>query len=206
VRGWGRGAWPKEGERRREKKGMKKKRRREKRKRGNKEREGKEKEKGFRKLWEILGKFRREGKGILVGFFPGSNTSRADAVSTVTLVGWPYRRGLGIPSKVADSGAAAVVCDMTQRAVVVRVMEGGMGGASGVRGTRAEGRGEGKDDWGFGETIELSGKVLKNTRDLAGDLLGVKTWALQGRHKVVVITGGLVIGREKMWQRSLNCC
>jgi hypothetical protein len=108
VRGWGRGARPKEGERRREKKGRKKKKRRVKRKRENKEREGKEKEKekGFRKLWEILGKFRREGKGILVGFFPGSSTSRADAVSTVMLVGWWYRRGLGIPSKVADSGAA----------------------------------------------------------------------------------------------------
>jgi hypothetical protein len=105
VRGWGRGARPKEGERRREKKGRKKKRRREKRKRENKEREGKEKEKRFRKLWEILGKFRREGKGILVGFFPGSSTSWADAVSTVTQVEWQYRRGLGIPSKVADNVA-----------------------------------------------------------------------------------------------------
>jgi hypothetical protein len=53
------------------------------------------------------------------------------------------------------------------------------GGAGGVHGTRAEGRGEGKDDRGFGETIELNGKVLKNTRDLAGDLLGVKMRALQ---------------------------
>jgi hypothetical protein len=76
------------------KKGRKKKRRWEKRKRGNKEREVKGKEKGFRKLWEILGKFRREGKGILVGFFPGSSTSWADAVSTVTWVGWRDRRGL----------------------------------------------------------------------------------------------------------------
>jgi hypothetical protein len=38
---------------------------------------------------------------------------------------------------------------------------GGMGGAGGIRGTRAEGRREGKDDWGFGEMTELSGKVLK---------------------------------------------
>jgi hypothetical protein len=35
------------------------------------------------------------------------------------------------------------------------------GGAGGIRGTRAEGRREGKDDRGFTEIIELSGKVLK---------------------------------------------
>jgi hypothetical protein len=35
------------------------------------------------------------------------------------------------------------------------------GGAGGTRGTRAEGRREGKDDQGFNEIIELSGKVLK---------------------------------------------
>jgi hypothetical protein len=35
------------------------------------------------------------------------------------------------------------------------------GGASVIRGTRAEGRREGKDDWGFKEIIELSEKVLK---------------------------------------------
>jgi hypothetical protein len=36
-----------------------------------------------------------------------------------------------------------------------------VGGAGGIRGMRAEGRREGKDDQGFKETIELSGKVLK---------------------------------------------
>jgi hypothetical protein len=35
------------------------------------------------------------------------------------------------------------------------------GGAGGIRGTRAEGRREGKDDRDFGETIELSGRILK---------------------------------------------
>jgi hypothetical protein len=114
-----------------------------------------------------------------VGFFPGLSTSQVDAVSTVARVGWRNRRGLGIPGKVADSSTAAVLCDTTRRAVVARVMAGGMGSAGGIRGTRAEGRGQGKDDRGFGETIELSGKVLKNTHDLAGDLLGVKTRALQ---------------------------
>jgi hypothetical protein len=62
-------------------------------------------------------------------------------VLTVTRVGWRDRRGLGIPGEVADSGAAAVLCDTAWWAVVVRVMEGGMGGAGGIRGTRAEGRG-----------------------------------------------------------------
>jgi hypothetical protein len=55
----------------------------------------------------------------------------------------------GIPGEVADSGAGAAVA----RAVV--------GGAGGIRDTRAEGRREGKDDWGFKEIIELSGKVFK---------------------------------------------
>jgi hypothetical protein len=36
-----------------------------------------------------------------------------------------------------------------------------VGGAGGIRGTRVEGRREEKDDWGFKEIIELSGKVLK---------------------------------------------
>jgi hypothetical protein len=36
-----------------------------------------------------------------------------------------------------------------------------VGGASGIRGTRAEGRREGKDDRGFKELMELSEKVLK---------------------------------------------
>jgi hypothetical protein len=36
-----------------------------------------------------------------------------------------------------------------------------MGGAGGIRGTRTEGRREGKVDRGFGETIELSGRSLK---------------------------------------------
>jgi hypothetical protein len=36
-----------------------------------------------------------------------------------------------------------------------------VGGAGEIRGTRAEGRRERKDDWGFKEIIELSGKVLK---------------------------------------------
>jgi hypothetical protein len=36
-----------------------------------------------------------------------------------------------------------------------------VGGAGRIRGTRAEGRREGKDDRGFKEIIELSGKVLK---------------------------------------------
>jgi hypothetical protein len=35
------------------------------------------------------------------------------------------------------------------------------GRASGIRGTRAEGRREGRDDRGFREVTELSGKVLK---------------------------------------------
>jgi hypothetical protein len=35
------------------------------------------------------------------------------------------------------------------------------GGAGGIRGTRTEGRREGKDDRGFKEINELSGKVLK---------------------------------------------
>jgi hypothetical protein len=35
------------------------------------------------------------------------------------------------------------------------------GSAGGIRGTHAEGRREGKDDRGFTEIIELSGKVLK---------------------------------------------
>jgi hypothetical protein len=35
------------------------------------------------------------------------------------------------------------------------------GGAGGIHGTHAEGRREGKDDRGFKEIIELSGKVLK---------------------------------------------
>jgi hypothetical protein len=61
-------------------------------------------------------------------------------------------------------------------------MAGGVGGPGGIRGTRAGGRGQGKYDRGFGETIELSGKVLKNTHDLASDLLGVKTRALQTPH------------------------
>jgi hypothetical protein len=48
------------------------------------------------------------------------------------------------------------------------------GGAGGIHGTHAEeGRG-GKDDWDFGEMIELSGRVFENTRDLAGDLLRAK--------------------------------
>jgi hypothetical protein len=37
----------------------------------------------------------------------------------------------------------------------------GAGGAGVIRGTRAEGRRERKDDWGFTEIIELSRKVLK---------------------------------------------
>jgi hypothetical protein len=49
-----------------------------------------------------------------VGFFPGSSTSRADAVSTVTRVGWRDRRGLGIPGEVADSGAVAVLGGTTR--------------------------------------------------------------------------------------------
>jgi hypothetical protein len=36
-----------------------------------------------------------------------------------------------------------------------------VGGAGRIRGTRAEGSREGKDDQGFKEIIELSGKVLK---------------------------------------------
>jgi hypothetical protein len=40
-------------------------------------------------------------------------------------------------------------------------MAGGVGGAGGIYGTRTEGRREGKDDRGFGETIELSGRILK---------------------------------------------
>jgi hypothetical protein len=36
-----------------------------------------------------------------------------------------------------------------------------VGGAGGIRGTRTEGRRERKDDRGFTEIIELSGKVLK---------------------------------------------
>jgi hypothetical protein len=35
------------------------------------------------------------------------------------------------------------------------------GRAGGLRGTRAEGKREGKDDRGFKEIIELNGKVLK---------------------------------------------
>jgi hypothetical protein len=35
------------------------------------------------------------------------------------------------------------------------------GGADQIYGTRAEGRREGKDDRDSGETIELSGKILK---------------------------------------------
>jgi hypothetical protein len=35
------------------------------------------------------------------------------------------------------------------------------GGSGGIRGTHAEGRREGKDDRDFGETIELSGRILK---------------------------------------------
>jgi hypothetical protein len=35
------------------------------------------------------------------------------------------------------------------------------GGAGGIRGTRAEGRREGKDDRGFKGIVELSGKFLK---------------------------------------------
>jgi hypothetical protein len=62
---------------------------------------------------------------------------------------------------VADSGAAAVLCDTTRRAVVIRVMAGEMGGTGEIRGTRAEGRREGKVDRGFGETTELSGKIFK---------------------------------------------
>jgi hypothetical protein len=48
------------------------------------------------------------------------------------------------------------------------------GGAGGIRGTRAEGGRGGKDDRGFGEVIELNGRVFENTRDLAGDLLRAK--------------------------------
>jgi hypothetical protein len=103
----------------------------------------------------------REGKGILVGFFPGSSTSQADAVSAVKRVGWWDRRGLGIPGEMADSGTAAVLCDTTRRAVVVRVMAGGTGGAGRIHDTRTEGRREGKVDRGFGETIELRGKIFK---------------------------------------------
>jgi hypothetical protein len=44
-----------------------------------------------------------------VEFFPGSSTSRADAISAVKRVGWRDRRGIGIPGEVADSGAAAVL-------------------------------------------------------------------------------------------------
>jgi hypothetical protein len=36
-----------------------------------------------------------------------------------------------------------------------------VGGAGGIRGTCAEGRRKGKDDRGFKDIIELSGKVLK---------------------------------------------
>jgi hypothetical protein len=51
----------------------------------------------------------------------------------------------------------------------------GMGGADGIRGTRAEEGREEKVDRSFGGTIELSGKILKkHTRDLAGDLLRLK--------------------------------
>jgi hypothetical protein len=35
------------------------------------------------------------------------------------------------------------------------------GGAGGIHDTRAEGRREGKDDRDFGETIELSVRILK---------------------------------------------
>jgi hypothetical protein len=45
---------------------------------------------------------------------------------------------------------------------VAKVMAGGMGGAGGIYGTRAKGRREReKEGWGFGETIELSGRILK---------------------------------------------
>jgi hypothetical protein len=40
-------------------------------------------------------------------------------------------------------------------------MAGGMGGAGGIRGTRAKGRREGNSDRDSGETIELSGNFLK---------------------------------------------
>jgi hypothetical protein len=42
-----------------------------------------------------------------------------------------------------------------------QVMAGRVGGAGGIYGTRAEGRREGKDYQGFGETIELSGRIFK---------------------------------------------
>jgi hypothetical protein len=63
---------------------------------------------------------------------------------------------------VADSGAGAA-----------RVGDGpGAGGASGIRGTRAEGE---RERPGFRKGVnELSGKKFENTRDLLGDLLGAK--------------------------------
>jgi hypothetical protein len=53
-------------------------------------------------------------------------------------VGWRDRRRLGIPGEVADSVAAAVLCDMTRRAAVARVMACGIGGAGGIHGVRTE--------------------------------------------------------------------
>jgi hypothetical protein len=55
------------------------------------------------------------------------------------------------------------------------------GGASGIRGTRAEGRREGKDDRGSRGDNRAQRKVFENTRDLASDLLGAKNAGVTGR-------------------------
>ena len=62
---------------------------------------------------------------------------------------------------------------------MARVVACGIGGVVGIRGVRTEGREKKLMIGVFGETIELSGKVLKNTCDLACDLLEAKTRALQ---------------------------
>jgi hypothetical protein len=107
---------PAEGRRREEGKEVKKEKEKKERKRENseKEKERNKKRKEFRKLGEILGKNRRKGKGVFVRFFLGSSTLWADAVSTMTRVGWRDRRVLGIPGEVADSGAAAALGGTTR--------------------------------------------------------------------------------------------
>jgi hypothetical protein len=127
--------------------------------------------KEFRKLRGFLGKLGGREKGIFVGFsdFSGVGVISGMAVMARRAGQWDDGKP-EIPGKVADSGAGAARGERRwperRRAVPAGFAR---------RGER------GKHDRGFGELIELSGKVLKTHVILAGDLLGAKNASVTTR-------------------------